>query len=297
VLVRVTDAEYVDVVRGVFGSASVCADEPRVDLVYGSGRLGLPRRKPDERHEDLDVWRDDDVLHLASDVHGVRARVTPTRARVVTNGFVPERGFRRVFQPLITHVLAHYGIYVVHGASMHKSGKGIVVLGESGKGKSTMAAAALQHDWRVMGDDLVALRLVDGTPMIRGLPKPMALPSDIDHARGDGVDAATLEWDQRERLHVPADRLDLEEVALGALVVVEHGTDTHTTEEVLTGDQGASLLMASFTSVGNARLMRAFFPVAMRAARVPCRLVRHGTDPVSRLADAQAILARMAQQW
>ena len=308
VLVRASDDEHLAVVRAVFGDSALSPDAPRAEIAYGPGTLAVPDREPDEQFPDLDVWRDGEVLHLASGFHGVQARVTPVAAEIVASGAVRDRGFRRIFQPAITHMLAHYGIFVIHAASMRRGELGLLALGETGKGKSTMALAALQHGWRVMGDDLVALWLVDDGAMIRGLPKPMALPSDLGDAPDpDGNERAgspspvegarRLEWDHRRRLHVPTEQLDLEPVRLGAILLVEHGDSDRSSVAPLAGSAITSWLMGSYTSVANAPLMRRFFPVAIAAARVPGWIVHHGTDSATRLSDAARILDEVGTGW
>jgi hypothetical protein len=134
--------------------------------------------------------------------------------------------------------------------------------------------------------------------MIRGLPKPMALPSDVAADRSPALrDAEMLDWDHRRRLHVPVEQLELRPVPLGAIVVVQHGADPRSTSEPMPADRVASRLMSSYTSVGDAPLMRDFFPVAMRAARVPSFVVCHGTDPETRVGEAQRILSEVAAGW
>jgi hypothetical protein len=292
VLVHASDAEHLAVIRAVFGTASVCTSEPQAEISYGPGRLPSPDAEPDIRQPDLEMWTDGEVLHLASEPHGVWARVSPTHAEIVGEAPAHERSLRRIFQPVITHILAHRGIFVIHAASMRKGDRGVLALGETGKGKSTLALAALLSDWRVMGDDLVALWIDDDTLMMRGLPKPMALPNDLPSPHTAPLEGAeTMEWDQRGRLHVPTDRLDLDAVKLGTILVVEHGETEHSTIEPTDADLVTSWLMASYTSVGDAPMMRRFFPVAARAARVPRWIVRHGTDPAVRITDAQRILS------
>lgn len=303
VLLRAADIEHMAAIRAAFGTVAVCTSAPGATLEYGPAgdtaeRLTMPDRDPDAHQPDLDVWNEGDILYLSSELHGIQGRASPTHARLVSIDPPHERALRRVFQPVITHLLAHHGIFVIHAASMRKSDRGLLALGDTGKGKSTIALAAFQHDWRVMGDDLVALWLVDGIPMIRGLPKPMALPSEGVAIDGSGLDGAqTLPWDQRRRLHVPVDRLDLSPVPLGAIVVVEHGDAARSTFEPATADRMTSRLMSSFTSVGDAPLMRDFFPVAIRAARVPSGTLYHGTDAATRVAGAQQILSEVATNW
>jgi hypothetical protein len=298
VLMRGADADHFEAIRAAFGTAAVSAAAPEAEFSYGPGRLAMPSRAPDAHQPDLDVWNDGDILQLSSDAHGVQAMVSPTSAQIVATASPHERALRRIFQTVITHVLAYHGTFVIHAASMQRGDRGLVALGDTGKGKSTIALAAFQDGWRVMGDDLVAMWLVDDVAMIRGLPKPMALPNDVGGRESSALrNAATLDWDQRGRLHVPVELLELAPVPLAAIVVVEHGDATRSTFEPSTADRTTSRLMSSYTSVGNAPLMRQFFPVAIRAARVASGILHHGTDPATRVIDAQAILAEVAARW
>jgi hypothetical protein len=302
-LLHAADDAHGATIHAAFGTSGASGRPPEAELRYGPGRMTMPDREPDAHQPDLDVWNDGDVLSLSSEAHGIRARVTPTLIDAVSTEVPHERALRRIFQPVITHVLAHRGVFVLHAASMRRGNQGLLALGDTGQGKSTIALAAFQDDWRVMGDDLVALWLADdapmnGTPMIRGLPKPMALPSDV---AVDGTpalrDAEMLDWDHRRRLHIPVEQLELRPVRLGAIVVVQHGAGPRSTSEAMTADRVASRLMSSYTSVGDAPLMRDFFPVAMRAARVPSNVLSHGTDRETRVGDAQRILSKIAAGW
>ncbi len=236
-LMHAADAAHLATMHAAFGTGAATTGPPEAELHYGPGRMTMPDREPDAHQPDLDVWNDGDVLLLSSDAHGIQARVTPTLIDAVSTAAPHERALRRVFQPVITHVLAHRGVFVLHAASMRRGDHGLLALGDTGQGKSTIALAAFQDDWRVMGDDLVALWLADGvpmngTPMIRGLPKPMALPSDVAADRSPALrDAEMLDWDHRRRLHVPVEQLELRPVPLGAIVVVQHGHDPRSTFE------------------------------------------------------------------
>ncbi len=297
-VVHAADAAHLATVHAAFGTGATTSAPSEAELRYGPGRLTMPDRRPDAHQPDLDVWNVEDVLLLSSDAHDIQARVTPTLIDVVSTAAPHERSLRRIFQPVITHVLAHRGVFVLHAASMRKGDRGLLALGDTGQGKSTVALAAFQDAWRVMGDDLVALWLVDDTPMIRGLPKPMALPSDVAVERSSALrDAEMLDWDHRRRLHVPVEQLELRPVPLGAIIVVQHGSGARSMSEPMPADRLASRLMSSYTSVGDAPLMRNFFPVAVRAARVPGIVVFHGTDPGTRIGDAQRILGEIAEGW
>ena len=228
------------------------------------------------------------MLHLVSEPHALRAMVTPDRALI--GGPMPSdpQGVRRLFHPVITHILAHVDIFVVHAAAVRRADRGVLILGDSGQGKSTMALAALDDGWELLSDDLVGLRTDGQNTVIRGVPKPPAFPHDLAAASLDG--AETLQWDWRRRRHLPVDRLDLRPTRLAAIVHVDHGTGPDATFDPISGDVAASEIMSSFSSVCDVPLMRRFFAVAVRAARVPRWNVHHGADPDVRLAEAARVL-------
>lgn len=87
-------------------------------------------------------------------------------------------------------------------------GRGLLILGGSGRGKSTLAWSMLGQGASLIADDAVLVRVSNGTPM---LTAPPTLPRWIE-ARGIGllsapelVDAAlgavvTLDWSEPDRL-------------------------------------------------------------------------------------------------
>jgi hypothetical protein len=58
-----------------------------------------------------------------------------------------------LFDHVLPLVIARSGSVVVHAALISKSHTGIVLVGATGAGKSTLAAYAWQHGWTVGGDD------------------------------------------------------------------------------------------------------------------------------------------------
>jgi hypothetical protein len=75
----------------------------------------------------------------------------------IDNGVAASDDFHRAVDLCVTHGLVLRGGVVVHGAAFEIDGRGIMVLGDSGSGKSTVVAAALCRDARVVSDDLLLL--------------------------------------------------------------------------------------------------------------------------------------------
>ncbi len=55
---------------------------------------------------------------------------------------------------------------VLHASAVRVNGKAVLFCGASGAGKSTMAAALAQRGYPLVTDDVCAITLVDGTPMV-----------------------------------------------------------------------------------------------------------------------------------
>jgi hypothetical protein len=280
-----SDAIRREMLEASFGSLPRCAEPARAEICFTDAAVPLPRRAPDADHPDLRVWYDGDVLYLETVPLTLVARVAPQRADI--GGVGDQRDLRGLLHPVITHMLGHVDIFVVHAAAVRRGGKGVLVVGETGQGKSTMALAALEHGWGVLADDLVGLEQRGGV-YIRGVPKPMALPGDLDAVVLS--EAASMPWDGRNRRHFPAARLDASVVPLRAVVLVGHADTPRGKVEECDNDRLVSILMESFASVGDVPLMRAFFPVAAAAARVPAYRVGLGRDPDVRLSDAARML-------
>jgi hypothetical protein len=276
----------------LFGALAPCPDAPLGELVFERRPVAVPRRSPDEDYKEQALWHDGERLFVEAPPHAIRAVVTPTSARVGCASPTDEVGLRQLFHPIATHMLAYHDAYVVHGAAVRRDGFAVLVLGESGKGKSTLALAALEHGWTVMSDDLVALRRHRGGLEMRGVPKPLALPGDL--AAEALAASPALAWDHRERRHVGVERLDTGPVELTRIVVVDHGDDDRAALAPIATDEVLSLLLGSFASSLDASLMRRFFPVATTAARLPCSRLLHARDPDARLREAVRVLDQLA---
>ncbi|MCE5324344.1 hypothetical protein LLG46_13675 [bacterium] len=65
--------------------------------------------------------------------------------------------------PILQALLALYGIYVIHSAAVTYEDKALLLLGESGAGKTTMCLALARAGMAYMGDDLVGLQRHENT--------------------------------------------------------------------------------------------------------------------------------------
>lgn len=121
-------------------------------------RIDVPDHAPMEsRRKDLLVWRRhwSEAERLVIDFVDVAlAEVDDRTGTVVFDRVLDDETEQHL---LLDHVLplilARRGELVLHGAVISRDGLGVVLIGSSGAGKSTMTAFAWQHGWTVGGDD------------------------------------------------------------------------------------------------------------------------------------------------
>jgi hypothetical protein len=79
--------------------------------------------------------------------------------------------FRREMLALGTPLallINHHGDLALHAAGLAPTAKAVLLTGTGGAGKSTLTAAALARGWRVLGDDLVRLRVAPTVAAFQG---------------------------------------------------------------------------------------------------------------------------------
>jgi hypothetical protein len=179
-------------------------------------------------------------------------------------------------------LLGPMGRWALHGAVPLPGGGdvGVLALGHSGTGKSTIAGSAVMAGWPVLGDDMVILRTDAPTPQLRGVQQQMVLPGEFEKVLGLETEAAR---DARGRrvldMEVPRAWFQL-----GAIAVLAHGVEPRTSIEPASPlDAMRMLWTAYFPAVVPARLEQ-WFPVAAQLCKtVPLWRVNLGSDTSLRL--------------
>ena len=69
--------------------------------------------------------------------------------------------------------------FLLHGAAVRRDAPALLVVGESGAGKSSLAYAAHLAGWRVLADDMVAVAAGDGGLLVQGIPRVPTIPADV----------------------------------------------------------------------------------------------------------------------
>ena len=263
---------------------------PAAELCFRVEGLEPPPSDPSEVYDDLALWRSSGTLWIRHR-SGVIGRAT-ARDVVLGGGEGDLRvAFRRVFQFVVTHLLAAHDRFVLHAGAI-ELGRGVALtFGSTGVGKSTLAMAALNGGWPVLSDDLTVVQVRDGGLDACGIPRPLSVPGDV----GAGVAGAlALDADARSRWELPPERLAAGWHRVSAVIAVRHGDTADATIEPMAQGTAMQAGLASFLSTLDPATVRTFFPVAGTLARLPAWSLCHGTDPARRLESASRCLNELA---
>jgi hypothetical protein len=89
---------------------------------------------------------------------------------------------------LVPRIRAQEGELVVHAAAVSQDNQAILLVGDSGRGKSTLSAALAQSGWALLGDDAVSLRRDESMVRAQSLyPSLRLLPDSIAAVVGVAV--------------------------------------------------------------------------------------------------------------
>lgn len=108
---------------------------------------------------------------------GTRIRCDP-----VSDEVVDSTGFRRIVKRQAMGILLHQrGDLVLHASAVNINDTAVVFFGTRGAGKSTTVAAFHARGYRVIADDVVAIRFANDTPVVApGVPNLRLLPDAAD---------------------------------------------------------------------------------------------------------------------
>jgi hypothetical protein len=108
----------------------------------------------------------DDRNFAAADLDGGRASIWVTEATVADT-----ETFRYQFLEAMTYsLLAALHVLDVHAACVQRNGKGVLLAGDSGAGKSSLAYACSRNGWTYVADDGVSLFRRSDLPLAIGSP-------------------------------------------------------------------------------------------------------------------------------
>lgn len=261
---------------------------PMVTLRYDGDPVTLPRRAPDLERNGMSLWRQGTTV-LLHDRGGGIGRADPSTVRVAAPDDV--RGLERLVGLLLGHTLAFAERHTFHAATiLLPDGRAVAATGDTGAGKSTLVAVALRMGWRVLGDDLAVLRTHGGVE-VTGVPRPPALPPDID----TGLTVVPVDRDaSRRRLRADASVLTTGWHPLAATLHIEHALGPDSELDPLASRAAFDQLLASRYPASDATTVRETLRVAAAASTVPAFVLRHGRDTVRRAASTADRLRDLA---
>ncbi len=193
---------------------------------------------------------------------------------------------------VLAFALRHHGVFHVHAAALEHGGRAVLVAGQGGAGKTTLAMAMLEAGLGCLGDDAVFLAEREGAPSAQGVLRPFhvrpatlaafpvasARAGPCDDAGRREVDAASV-WPHQLR----AARL-----RPGLLVFPEVGSGPETVATRLSpADALGCLVEASALLVvdGAARSPEHLALLGRLASGAPALRVRLGEDLLRRPAE------------
>ena len=168
---------------------------------------------------------------------------------------------------------------VVHGAAVGRGDEVVLVVGRSGAGKSTTAAAALIAGWELLSDDLVVVDL--DPPRLTGIRRAPMFPDGLLSGSRFEQSARVVADDPRRRARLPAEVLTAETRPLAGIVVVDHGTGEGGLEVLEPGN--LEVISGAFAVRPYAPFMRRQFGALVEVVGLPTFRLRHAEAEDRRL--------------
>ncbi|MBV8463839.1 MAG: hypothetical protein JO368_11125 [Acidimicrobiales bacterium] len=255
------DGERAAALASVFGWLPSVETQPVLRVVFGPELPAVPDRAPDEAYGPaVRVWRAGEVLTVA-DGGDLVAVATPTDVRV---GGAPKKAIRHVALLALGHVLGFHRRFVLHAGVIAREARVALVPGESGRGKSSVVAAARAAGWEALGDDTAILRVDGPTVSVSTLGLPLLFPGDL--LPGDLSGSEPVGDDPRARHTFPAPPPRWRGVT--DLVVPAHGSGAGELVP-LTPLATFEAAVGAFVRASDAELVRRYAPAASALSRLP----------------------------
>ena len=279
------------VLQHMYGPAapigSVPDASPAVRIAYERDPIVVPDREPDAVDNIGTQWSEPGGVHFTED-GPARLCVAGGHVRVSADLDAPSMAYHLtgVLQQGLAHALAGPTQMLLHGAAAADTRGALVIVAESGRGKSTAAAAALRHGWRLLSDDLTLVRRGDAT--VEGFAKDVAFPREA-LAGSELADTAEAVGDSRDRLRLPVGMLAPGRHPLRAVVIADHSPGDGRLEPV-GPDARLSTILDGFPLAPSAAYAQTTLPVLAWLARFPVFRLLHDIDPDVRVDVAARLL-------
>jgi len=279
-------ADDAELVQRVIGTATTDAP-PHATLRFEAEAPAVPLRPPDFAGPYGNHW-DDGTTHWFAHDWGFAVMVTAGTA--VLGGSAA--GYRRwvAVRNSMLFVLARLLLgqdrFLLHAAAVRRDADALLVVGDSGAGKSSLAYAAHLAGWRVLGDDMVAVEAGAGGLQARGIPRVPTVPGDV----ADGVQGEPLPNDPRARLELVEFELDQRAAPIAGALFCRHDAGAGRLVPA-SATEAVEALVPALVLSALPRPVTQWFPLAARLARGPAFWFGHAADERHRLARAGQLLA------
>jgi len=83
-----------------------------------------------------------------------------------------------VLIPILSEFLREENVYMIHSSAVSKQGRGIVIVGKGGVGKTTVSIHCVKNGFKFLGDDLVFLSETNEKAVLFSFPIPVHIKFD-----------------------------------------------------------------------------------------------------------------------
>ena len=139
---------------------------------------------------------------------------------------LPEWEFGAPLRNILTWALFSRGVHIIHSAGIGRNGKGLLLIGQGGSGKSTTTAISLQNGFKTTGDDYCAISSVN-PPKIFGIYGLLKLvPHAVGTSKLQNSSGLRKRLDGKAHFNIESSMLD--SLELKAILFTRVGKSTET---------------------------------------------------------------------
>jgi hypothetical protein len=278
-------------VASLFRHAEVLDVAPACSLCFRRRDVAVPASAPATANDRVELWWSSAGELRLRTREGLTARSTATEIVIGGQTRSLNSAFRAACTIAVANLLMLHGRFLFHAAAVAPSGAAILVLGETGMGKSTLALAAHRLGWSVLADDMVVM-YPDG-PLVRarGVSRPVSVPVDVADAPPG---ARAVPGDPRQRIELPSGVLSYRIHPVAALLAIVPNQGTASLVEPLTGRETFPSLLAAAPVPGDRGRFAEVFSLSGTLARLPAWAFRRRNDPCRAIEDATVALETVA---
>lgn len=288
-LLRAASQAHATAMERMFAALPTTDAAPRAWIDFGPGHVDLPAGPADEFLGDLQCWHAPGGV-VVEHMTGMTARVSDGIATIRGDGPDLDLVLRWICQPVLAYLLAPFDRFLLHAGAVGREGSALLLLGQSGSGKSTSTYAALRAGWAVLGDDHVVLRRTGDAIEVTGIPKPLSVPAEV--ARDLPASARRMH-DERDRWELPAEFIAGGWWRLASAVAVRHADSPEGSIEATDRLRLLRELIGAFPASGSREPLARFMPLAAEVSRAAHSELRLGQDPAQRVEGAGRLLERI----